>query len=255
MPHRRAAMAAEARGTDGMFQPVEAGRVSDLIIDQIRELILSGRLPPGERLPAERDLAERTGVSRVTVRDALRVLEAQGIIEIRVGTAGGAFVTAPSSEKVGEGISTMLKLETLRPEDVAEARLIMELGAAALAIQRATDADIDRLEGLCQLAERQHAEGHYDVGLSSQFHIAIAATAHNTALRLLTELFTGPLSMKAVRATEPPARAHGQTVAEHRRILDALESRDLLAFHKTLVDHLIRGTAIDPRAARALAST
>lgn len=244
---------ARAGGSADLFTPVTAGRVSGLIVDQIRHLVLTGQLLPGERLPAERDLAERFGVSRVTVRDALRVLEAQGIVEIRVGAAGGAFVTAPSSAKVGEGISTLLRLSTLRPDHVAEARLVMELGAAALAVEMATEDDLDGLRELCDLAERQYAGGHYDVALSSRFHIAFAAAAHNTALRLLTELFSGPLSLKAVRAREPADKAFGQTVAEHRRIVDALASRDLAAVQKRLIDHLVRGTAIDAQSAQLLA--
>src|ERR1700753_2073777 len=88
----------------GLFSRVSVGRISEIIVDQIRLLMRQGQLKPGDRLPPERDLCERCGVSRVTVREALRMLESSGLVEIRVGARGGAFVTAPSSDRVGEGL-------------------------------------------------------------------------------------------------------------------------------------------------------
>src|SRR5918992_6048708 len=96
-----------------LFNPVTDRRISELIVDQVRLLIRGRQLNPGDRLPAERELCERFGVSRVTVREALRVLEANGLVEIRVGARGGAFVTAPSSRLVGEGIADLISLATL----------------------------------------------------------------------------------------------------------------------------------------------
>ncbi|MDQ3342889.1 MAG: GntR family transcriptional regulator, partial [Actinomycetota bacterium] len=76
---------ADGGGRGGqVFRPISPGRISELIVDQMRQLILGGELSTGDRLPPERELAERFGVSRVTVRDALRTLEAQGLLEIRV---------------------------------------------------------------------------------------------------------------------------------------------------------------------------
>jgi len=80
-----------------LFDKVSVGRISETIVDQIRQLMYTGQLRPGDRLPAERDLCERFGVSRVTVREALRTLESSGLVEIRVGARGGAFVLRASS--------------------------------------------------------------------------------------------------------------------------------------------------------------
>ncbi|HEY7046922.1 MAG TPA: GntR family transcriptional regulator, partial [Jatrophihabitantaceae bacterium] len=76
-------------GRDGMFTAVSPNRMSEAIVDQIKTLIRTNRLRPGDRLPSERELCERMGVSRVTVREALRILEAGGLVEIRVGARGG----------------------------------------------------------------------------------------------------------------------------------------------------------------------
>src|SRR3954454_1177452 len=84
-----------------LFAPITVARASSSIADQIRAAIVGGRLNQGERLPPERELAEQFGVSRVTVRDALRALEAMGLIEVRVGARGGAYVTVPTGSIVG----------------------------------------------------------------------------------------------------------------------------------------------------------
>src|SRR5690606_3363240 len=128
----------EQTGADAeLFSPVNLGRVSQVIVDQIRLLIHQGKLRPGDRLPSERELCSRFGVSRVTVREALPVLEAGGLVEIRVGAHGGAFVTMPSNERLGEGLADLLKLSPLTAAEVTEARRIFELGIVPLVVERA----------------------------------------------------------------------------------------------------------------------
>src|SRR5580693_9805081 len=111
-----------------MFNRVSVGRISEIIVDQIRLLMRQGQLKPGDRLPPERDLCERFGVSRVTVREALRMLESSGLVQIRVGARGGAFVTAPSGDRVGEGLADMITLSAISAADVTEVRMILEVG-------------------------------------------------------------------------------------------------------------------------------
>src|SRR5947208_2585064 len=127
-----------------LFEPVLVARASSAIADQIRGAIVSGRVPPGDRLPPERELAEQFGVSRVTVRDALRSLEAMGLLEVKVGARGGAFVTAPSGSIMGQTMSDMMMMSALTPEDVVEARLVIELGTVTLACARPTDEALQR---------------------------------------------------------------------------------------------------------------
>src|SRR5881394_3451228 len=138
---------------EGMFAPIAVTRASSSIADQIRQAIVTGKLDQGERLPPERELAEQFGVSRVTVRDALRALEAMGLIEVRVGARGGAFVTAPTGSVVAQTMSDMMMMSAISPEDVVEARLIVELGTVTLACVRATDEDLARLRELCERAQ------------------------------------------------------------------------------------------------------
>src|SRR3954453_5416251 len=93
---------------DPLFAPITVARASSAISDQIRAAIVTGKLKAGDRLSPERELAEQFGVSRVTVRAALRSLEAMGLIQVKVGPRGGAFVTAPTGSKVAQTMSDMV---------------------------------------------------------------------------------------------------------------------------------------------------
>src|SRR3954451_7151498 len=145
----------------GLFAPVSVARASSSIADQIRQAIVTGRLDQGQRLPPERELAEQFGVSRVTVRDALRALEAMGLIEVRVGARGGAFVTVPTGSIVGQTMSDMMMMSAITPEDIVEARLVVELGTVTLACARATDEDLAQMRELAEDAAREIARKTY----------------------------------------------------------------------------------------------
>src|SRR3954452_11303931 len=164
-----------------VFAPITVSRASSSIADQIRAAILSGQLEQGHRLPPERELAEQFGVSRVTVRDALRGLEAMGLIEVRVGARGGAFVTVPSGALMGQAMSDMMLMSAVTPEDIVEARLMVELGTVSLACARATDDDLKRLRELHENAGRELSAKTYTRELSWDFHALLAHAAHNPA--------------------------------------------------------------------------
>ncbi|MFA9446492.1 FadR/GntR family transcriptional regulator [Egicoccus sp. AB-alg6-2] len=226
--------------------PVTGGRMSGQIVNQISDLIRKGQLRPGDRLPAERELVSTFGVSRVTVRDALRVLEVMGLVEIRVGSAGGAFVTTPTPDVIGETLSNMLVMRSFEPEQIAEVRLVIELGIFALVVERITDEDIADLRQMCVESKRKLRTGGYDTQLSMAFHSRLAEAAHNPAISMLSESFSGPLAMGAMRSKEVRRNAHKKTVEEHTEIVDALEAGDADRARLTLIAHLLRGrTAAD----------
>ena len=229
-----------------MFAPVTVTRASSSIVDQIRAAILGGKLPKGERLPPERELAEQFSVSRVTVRDALRALEAMGLIEVRVGARGGAFVTAPTGSVVGQTMSDMMLMEVVTPEDIVEARLIVELGTVTLAAARATDDDLEALRELDRSARASLRDKTYTRELSWDFHALVAQAAHNGAIEGLTHSFRSSLSMHPIRTREGN-RAHALSVDEHSRILDAIVRRDGATARQEMATHLLRGTNLEKR--------
>jgi GntR family transcriptional regulator, transcriptional repressor for pyruvate dehydrogenase complex len=230
-----------------MFAPVATARISSAIVDQVRELIRSGRLAAGDRLPSERELAEQFGVSRVTVRDALRSLEAVGLLQIKVGANGGAFLRAPSTADAGRGMSDMLLMAQLSPEDVAEARLMLELNTVMLAVNRAEPGDIEALRSICERSAALLEDGEYDVHLSWDFHERLAGATHNPAIEMIHHSFRGPLSLARARAREPASVAHRRTVEEHTEIVDALEARDVERAREVMAHHLVRATKLEER--------
>lgn len=234
-------------GGEELFSPITAGRISGMIVDQIRSLIRDGRLAPGDRLPSERELAEQFGVSRVTVRDALRALEAMGLVDIRVGANGGAFLQAPPSHIAGQGMADMLLMSALTPEEVAEARLMLELNTVVLAVRRATDEDLAQLRDICRRSAELLKTGEYDVHLSWDFHERLAAATHNPAIEMITRSFRGPLSLRRLRAREEVSVAHQRTVREHSELVDAIERRDMDGARAVLSAHVVRATNLDAR--------
>jgi DNA-binding FadR family transcriptional regulator len=219
-----------------MFHPVAVGRVSQLIVDQIRALIRTGELAVGARLPSERELCERFGVSRVTLREALRVLEANGLVRIRVGGHGGAFVTAPTTGRIGEGIADLLSMSALTAAEVTEARAVVELGVIPLVCERATAEELDELLALCDQAEAAREAGTYTVTMSFDFHLRVAAAAHNPAIVMLMRSFRGPVLM-SLREAHHEGR---QGVDEHRAFVNAVRARDAARAQRIMSDHLER---------------
>jgi GntR family transcriptional regulator, transcriptional repressor for pyruvate dehydrogenase complex len=238
-------------GRDGMFTAVSPNRMSEAIVDQIKTLIRSNRLRPGDRLPSERELCERMGVSRVTVREALRILEAGGLVEIRVGARGGAFVTTPSSERLGAGLADLITLAPVTAVDVTEARLVFELGIIPTIVERATE---DDLEGLRRLVGDHLAalrEGEYTMTKSAEFHVRLAACSHNAAIEMLVRSFHGPLLMSLREASTASPQMGQRGVYEHRDLVEAIAARDVAAATDLMHRHLSRTAR---RLARASAS-
>jgi DNA-binding FadR family transcriptional regulator len=213
-----------------LLSRVSVGRISEVIVDQIRLLIRSGQLTAGDRLPSERELCERFGVSRVTVREALRVLEANGLVDIRVGARGGAFVTAPSSRMVGDALADLISLSSLSALEVTEAHMVFELGLVPLVCERATEEDIAALYELCDRGSAAIASGDDPVTLSTEWHSRFARSSHNRAITLLAESLHDP---------GHDDTGHGHPgVEEHRALVDAVAARDVERATELMRAHL-----------------
>lgn len=241
--------------TTPLFSPVDDSRMSTQIVAQVVGLIREGRLAPGDRLPPERELAATFGVSRVTVRDALRTLDVMGLLDIRVGSTGGAFVTTPSPDVVGQNLANILMMRDFDAEHIAETRLVLELGIFELAAARVTEDDIEALRDVCRRAREAWDGGTHDTALSFEFHHTLAQAAHNPALEMLARSFSGPLSMVALRAQEVRSDASRRTLEEHEGIVEALAADDADGARAILIEHLLRGRRIDGTADRLLRRT
>jgi DNA-binding FadR family transcriptional regulator len=168
------------RDQTAVFAPIRPTRASSDVIAQIRRAIMSGQYRPGDRLPTEREMAQQFGVSRVTVRDALRALEANGLVRVKVGGQGGPYVSEPDIALLSDSIGTHLHIRGITFEELAEARQALETTAAQLAALRATPEDLAGLEAAIQGPMRPPPS---DAAASSlDFHTALVIASHNQAL-------------------------------------------------------------------------
>jgi GntR family transcriptional regulator, transcriptional repressor for pyruvate dehydrogenase complex len=197
--------------------PVRRVRTLDDITAQLQQAIVSGQLKPGDRLPAERELTEIFGVGRPTLREALRFLEAHGILEIRPGKGGGAFVVAPSEKTLANTLSTLLALSSAAPADLAEFRLSFEPENAWWAAQRATADELARMEDLARSAAAAAAspDQWMRVGeIDAYWHEALARATKNS-LRIGIALGTHDTLMRNHEAVMRSVLASGPDVATH----------------------------------------
>jgi GntR family transcriptional repressor for pyruvate dehydrogenase complex len=143
------------------FQRVSTARVSEAIVEQIRQAIIDGQFQPGDRLPSQRDLAKTFGVGRSALLEAIRILEQSGLLTIRTGGSGGAFVTAPSIRQVSDSLDLLFRREGATREELSEFRIVLESYCCKMAAEKASDdelADIDKqFRELKALAEKGSA--------------------------------------------------------------------------------------------------
>lgn len=220
-----------------MFEKVKLGRASDKVVQQIREVILSGQLVPGDRLPSERELAEGFGLSRMTVRDALRVLESRGLIEIKVGAAGGAFVREPNLDLFKESLSTVIQTTQADYMELAEARKIVEIAVVDLAAQRATKKDIEALREAVESAKSALKNGESGTEYSVAFHAALARASQNYILNLMVDSFRSFFS-EALQQVLTGGRVSSRGLKEHETIMKAVEAGDRQKARETMARHL-----------------
>lgn len=203
-------------------------KIAQYLIDELG----SGQYAVGDRMPAERDLAKKLGVSRPVVREAVLALEVLGLVEVRVGS--GAYVVRLSGSEESPGFN-------ISPFELVEARMLFEGEAAALAAAHITDQEIARLEELVQAIrdENQQPDGKEEADRA--FHLAIAAATRNAAIvRTVEELWTLRSTSPACALLLEKARTANvrPVVEEHTAIVGALKARDCSGARSAMRQHL-----------------
>lgn len=226
-----------------------AGRVSETIARRIKKQISDGALRPGEKLPAERDMAQRYRTSRVSVREAYRSLEESGLLTIRRGAEGGAFITDVDHGPVMRSLSLMLRLGKTTHEEITEARLLVEPPIARLAARRARPEDLERLDYVVTQQELAlERRGHYGP-FDLNFHRTVAECARNLPLKVLMDSLSD-LTVEVVAGLDLSAGVQHAVCASHRQIADAIKQRDEEAASALMLRHVAQ---IQGRLGRALA--
>ncbi len=213
-------------------------RLGASVAAQIEEMVLSGRLSPGRRLPSERRLAELLGVSRGSVREAIVELQVKGLVKRRPGS--GTLVQAPSYSLFTGPIVAGVDLSDRETTELLDLREAVEPGVAARAAERATEADIDEILRIAAAFET-NAEVERRIQLDAQLHHAIAQATHNALLVELVERFMNALDATRRRSAQSESRWR-MSKAAHWRIVEAIAARDPEAAEREMLEH-VRATA------------
>ena len=233
------------------WEPVQRIRTYEQVMAQIEQRILDGRLKAGDKLPSERELAQSLGVSRPSLREAMRVLEALGLVDIRVG--GGPDGGAVLVQSPGAGMVNLLKLQIALAhfswEDVLETRLTLEVWSVEEAAYRANEDDHRELAAILDRMDDPSIDSAEFNRLDAAFHVRIAESTGNA----LTAHFMGSLrtaihrQMVEVYAGLDDWRETAKTVrTEHREILQAIVDRDGPRAAAGVRNHITSFYTIDP---------
>jgi GntR family transcriptional repressor for pyruvate dehydrogenase complex len=231
--------AARASSSRVNVRPVR--KAYEQVADQLRELIMAGELEQGERLPNEALLASEFGVSRATIREALRALAAQNLIRTVKGGGGGSYVTVPSVDHISDFVHANLNLlsdsRSVSLDELLEARELLEVPAARLAAIRKRDGDLDALrsaipeepEGLDTTTQFTH---------NADFHTAVIRMCDNALLGIAAQpIFT--LLQTSLARSSLGRSFHRAINAHHRAIVEAIEAGDPDGAEREMRDHLV----------------
>ncbi len=207
------------------------------IVQQIRDDIIRGRRKPGDRLPPEQVLAEQFRVSRTGVREAVRVLESQGLIRVRHGYAGGVFVADAGLTSVLGALETSLQLGNLEVNEVYETRVLFEPAIARLVVDRGTSAIISRLHENVERAEAMLDAGSDIFVANLEFHAILAQAAGNRVFALIMQAVLELL--ERLDSLVPTNRGVSRNaVHDHSHLLDAIRAKDADRAEQLMVKHL-----------------
>jgi GntR family transcriptional repressor for pyruvate dehydrogenase complex len=222
-------------GPEPALTTVKKTRVFEDVARQIQHLIVEGTLNPGDLLPPERQLAERLGVSRNSVRDAIRALEVVGLIVPRQGE--GNVVADVSPEVLVSPIATLLFRKRKLVAELLEFRKMFEPAVAARAADRATAVEIEHLREILERQRRKSRDGESTVQEDAEFHYALAIAAGNSVVRALLDVVMELLRETRARSLQVEGRLE-RSLEGHQRVLDAIEAHDAGAAERAVRQHI-----------------
>ncbi len=219
-----------------MYSRIRSSRLYEQIVEQIEQLILDGKLHPGDQLPAERELAEQFNVSRTAVREAVKALREKGLVEIETGR--GTFITHGVSKALRRSLDWMVRsAEGNRLVDLVQVRDILEPEIAALAAKMATGQDIESLQQAVTVMDSALDDADVYVEADLEFHLALATATQNKLIPTLIDPIVDLLLEQRKRIFLVDGGAlRGQH--HHKRILEAIKKRDPVAARQAMQAHL-----------------
>jgi GntR family transcriptional repressor for pyruvate dehydrogenase complex len=220
----------------GLRTSSRAATLSAQLVAEVRQALFEKRLKPGDFLGGEQDIADQRGVSRIVARDALRTLEALGIVAIKVGAGGGARIARGDPQRFAEALAVQLELAGTDVAEIMDAQRAVETLAAELAAEHATAADLARLRALLEAGDRALDDVAAFTRNGAEFHLAVAEASHNRVLAV---------QLQSLQHVSWPSRnptlthdvaAHVQTA--HRDLVKLIEMRDPSGARRLMDDHV-----------------
>ncbi len=208
------------------FKPIRSPRAFEEIAEQIRTELAEGRLRVGSRLPSERALSEQFGVSRNTLREALRSLEHAGLVRLQKGATGGAFITEGNGQVITTGLLDMYHLGAIQPAKLTEARIWLESIIVREACLRATPADLEKLRANVREAEAAIAAGdfHRRAEIHLEFHRILARMTGNPIMETVMD---GVLTVLRHYVLSIGDYDNAFVLPSRKRFLKLMEARDV----------------------------
>jgi len=215
-------------------------RIHEAVADQIRQAIFNGLLLPGHKLLPEREMAEKFQTSRVALREALRALEKEGMITIKRGSGGGAFVADFDNalRALLDSLSTVVKLGQAKSAHLTETRAILEPEITRLATLRATPENIQAVEAVVVAQEKELESGELSRKLDMEFHRRVAQAANNPVLNIVVNAVNESIR-DAIFRSKRSIEMRGRVVQYHRNILEALKSKDAARARAVMTEHVV----------------
>jgi len=217
------------------FRTIKRNAVAHEAIDTIKQMIVAGEIRPGQRLPAERELAVQLGVSRPSLREAIRALIALNILESRHGE--GTFVSSLEPELLAEPIDFVLQVSDSAIVDLFEARRVLEAGVAALAAERATDLELAELEDFVRTGRTKLDDAEAFIEHDIEFHARLRRAARSPVLGSLLSSVS-MLSNASRRRTAQSATVRARAARDHEAMVRKLKARDPEAARTAMIEHL-----------------
>ncbi len=220
-----------------MFEPLERRKkVYEEVADEIRERILSHKLNLDERLPSERNMAEQFGISRVAVRESIRILELTGFVVVKNGVKGGVFVAQEYDRPLINSIRNMVRAGEVSVDDMFTVRLLIEPHAAATVAENRSTDGLARLHKTIDIARDAAGKNESLRPLNFRFHRQIVQLSGNAILRAVGE--TNLTTLVEALSDIPSDLISAQHLAFHRSILDAIDAGDAVTSERLMIEDI-----------------
>lgn len=222
-----------------LLQPVKKVRLYENIVKQIQKLISAGTLKPGQRLPPERELSDELGVSRTSIREALRALETMGYLESKVGVGGGTYVKEITFSNIVSPFSQTLLQHDDFIVELLEVRLVLEIEVARLAAMRRTEDELHRLREAVEQMRKEIDRGETGLNGDNEFHRVLADAADNHVLQEFVGMCGDLLEVEREEHLRTRSEEPMSALAQHELILSAIVDRDHETAQRLMQAHIV----------------